>query len=182
MMALLLMDLILAEECLLCKIVKFLMTPQEDDYKLCPTCRGYNVIKRNSLLSSLAKPQRSPLAICFPELGQADSRVQAAWRKLAARQIRIKLTLTHWKTCFKGFILAHHQHRHFHGRRESHMSKGLDFQCSVCECSESMLLRAHFNCYHVSKCDSYFPVGGWHHNRRSANKWPPLKQLVRIRC
>ena len=48
MMALLLMDLILAEECL-CKIVKFLMTPREDDYKLCPTCRGYNVIKRNSL-------------------------------------------------------------------------------------------------------------------------------------
>ena len=27
------------------------MTPQEDDYKLCPTCRGYNVIKRNSLPS-----------------------------------------------------------------------------------------------------------------------------------
>ena len=117
MMALLLLHLILAEECLLCKIVKFLMTPREDDYKLCPTCRGYNVIKRNSLLSSLAKPQRSPLAICFPELGQADSRVQAAWRKLAARQIRIKLTLTHWKTCFKGFILAHHHiHIHVHGR------------------------------------------------------------------
>ena len=52
-MALLLLHLILAEECL-CKIVKFLMTPQEDDYKLCPTCRGYNVIKRNSLR---AKPR-----------------------------------------------------------------------------------------------------------------------------
>ena len=49
-MSLLLLHLILAEECL-CKIVKFLMTPQEDDYKLCPTCRGYNVIKRNSLPS-----------------------------------------------------------------------------------------------------------------------------------
>ena len=49
MALLLLLHFILAEECL-CKIVKFLMTPQEDDYKLCPTCRGYNVIKRNSLL------------------------------------------------------------------------------------------------------------------------------------
>ena len=182
MMALLLLHLILAEECL-CKIVKCLMTPREDDYKLCPTCRGYNVIKRNSLLSSLAKPQRSPLAICFPELGQADTRVQAAWRKLAARQIRIKLTLTHWKTCFKGFILAHH-HTHFHGHLwVSHVLLrvyifNVQFQSAV----SLMLLRAHFNCYHVSKCDLYFPVGGWHHNRRRANKWPRLKQLVRIRC